>query len=121
MFAKLGQCWNLESLDITGARNIDDQAMVNMSKAEFVLDDGKHMVPGLVKLKTVKVGFTNLTDFGVVTLAKMAKSIEHLELNRLDGLTPYSLEFIFKELHKLEFLDLNGVTAVTYKMLDELK
>lgn len=31
---KLGQCWNLETFDISGCRNIDDQALVNMQKAE---------------------------------------------------------------------------------------
>lgn len=121
IFLKLGQCWNLESLDVAGARHIDDTAFINMAKGEFILDDGKHVMPGLVKLKTAKIGYCNLTDHGVVTLCKLARNLEHLELNRLDALTPYSLEFIFKECNKLEFLDLNGVTAVTYKMLDELK
>ena len=79
------------------------------------------MQPGLAQLKTAKIAYTNLTDFGVVTLAKIAPGIEHLETNRLDQLTDYGLKFCFKELPKLRFWDLNGVTAVNYQMLDEFK
>lgn len=57
----------------------------------------------------------------MVTACKFAPNIEHLELNRLDALTDYSLKYVFKELPKLKFVDLNGVTAVNYQMLDELK
>lgn len=92
-----------------------------MSKAEIVQEDGKHVQPGLANLLVVKVGFCNLTDFGVVTMCKIAPNIEHLELNRLEALTEYSLKFVFKELNNLKFLDTNGIPAVTYPMLDELK
>jgi len=73
------------------------------------------------RLQVAKLPYTNLTDFGVVTLCKIAPNIEHLELNRLDALTDYSMKFVFKELNKLRFLDLNGVTCVTYKDLEEMK
>lgn len=72
-------------------------------------------------MEVAKIAYMNLTDFGVVTLAKTAPNIEHLECNRLDALTDYSLKFCFKELPKLRFWDLNGVTAVNYQMLDEFK
>ena len=122
IFVKLGQCWSLESLDVTGAKHIDDQAFVNVSKAEVVPAPGEKPVsPGLVNLKVVKVGFCSLSDFGVVTMCKVAPNIEHLEINRLETLTEYSVKFIFKELTQLKFLDANGVSAITYQMLDELK
>ena len=73
------------------------------------------------KLLTAKVGFTGLTDFGVVTLCKMAPNIEHLELCRLETLTEYSLKFLFKELPQLSFLDTNGIKDVNYAMLEEFK
>ena len=69
----------------------------------------------------MKVGFTALTDFGVVTLCKMAPNIEHLELSRLETLTEYSIKFLFKELHQLAFLDTNGIKDVNYAMLEEFK
>jgi hypothetical protein len=65
------------------------------------MEGNKHVTPGMQKLKTVKIGFTALTDFGVVTLCKMAPHLEHLELNRLETLTDYSLKFVFKELPQL--------------------
>jgi len=30
VFAQIGKCWNLETLDMAGCRQIDDQAFVNM-------------------------------------------------------------------------------------------
>jgi hypothetical protein len=120
VFAELGKCWNLEFLDITGCRQLDDQAFVTAQKCEATLQ-GKQVQPGLNNLTTAKIAYTGMTDFGVVTLAKIAPNIEHFETNRLDQLTEYSLKYCFKELPKLKFWDLNGVTAVTYQMLDEFK
>ena len=96
---------------MTGAKHLDDQAFVNVSKAEVVLAPGEKPVsPGLVNLKVVKVGFCSLSDFGIVTMCKVAPNIEHLELNRLETLTEYSVKFVFKELTQLKFLDANGVS-----------
>lgn len=69
---------------------------------------------GLPCLKVVKINYTGCTDFGLVTLCKLAPNIEHLELNRLETLTEYSLKFVFKELPQLKLLDTNGVPAMTY-------
>lgn len=68
-----------------------------------------------------KISLTNLTDFGIVTLCKTAPNIEHIEVNRIENLTDYSLKFMFKELKNLQFFEGNGVPAVTFAMLDELK
>lgn len=92
-----------------------------MAKSEAIVAENKHVTPGLIKLKTVKIGFTGMTDFGVVTLCKIAPNIEHLELCRLETLTEYSLKFVFKELHHLKFLDTNGVKDCNYAMMDEWK
>jgi len=62
-----------------------------------------------------------LTDFGVVSLCKLAPNIEHLELCRLEALTEYSLKFVFKELKELKFLDTNGIKDCNYALLDEFK
>jgi len=110
----------LETLDVSGCRNLDDSAFTNLQKCE-VQFNAKPIQPGLTRLTTVKIAHCNLTDFGVVTLVKVAPNIEHLELNRLDSLTDYSLKYCIKELSRLRFWDLNGVTAVTYPMLDEFK
>lgn len=113
VFLKLGLCFGLESLDLSGCRGLDDTAFTNMSKCEQLVD-GKMVATGLPCLKVVKINYTGCTDFGLVTLCKLAPNIEHLELNRLETLTEYSLKFVFKELPQLKLLDTNGVPAMTY-------
>ncbi len=108
-------------MDISGCKNLDDVFVTNMVKCEVVLADRKHVTPGLQKLTTVKIGLTNLTDFGVVSLCKMAPNIEHLELCRLETLTEYSLKFVVKELKELKFLDTNGIKDCNYALMDEFK
>lgn len=81
----------------------------------------KNISPGLAYLKVLKIGDCKFTDFGIVTMCKVAPNIEHLELNRLETLTEYSLKFCFKELNNLKFIDTNSIPACTYQMLDELK
>ncbi len=63
----------------------------------------------------------NLTDYGLLTFIKMAPNVQHLELNRLNNLSEFSLNSIFKDLKHLKFIDLQGVSACTFQMLDELK
>lgn len=116
----LSKCWNLEFLDISGCRHVDDQFFTIMQKGEIMVDK-KPVAPGLSKLITVKLSYTGIQDMGVMTLVKIAPNIEHLELNRLDGLQEFTLKLCFKDLPKLRFWDLNGVTGVTYQMLDEFK
>jgi len=95
--------------------HIDDQAFVFLQKAEVVMNEGEKAVNlSLTKLKMAKIGMCNLTDYGLVTLCKVAPNIEHLEINRLDGLTEYSLNFVFKEMKSLRFIDIQGVSACTY-------
>lgn len=66
LLAKLGTCWNLESLDITGCVNIDDQGFVALSKGEITLRLALGaQFPGLVKMHTCKVGYTKMTDYGL--------------------------------------------------------
>lgn len=42
--------WNLELLDVSGSKNLDDQFMTNMQKCEVTLEDNKHVAPGMQKL-----------------------------------------------------------------------
>ena len=66
IFTKLGHCQSLELLDISGSRNIDDQAFLQMAKCEIMGIDGKNHTPGMKALTVVKISYINLTDFGLV-------------------------------------------------------
>lgn len=39
IFLKLGYCWNLEVIDVCGDKYIDDNAFLNLMKAEKVIPD----------------------------------------------------------------------------------
>ena len=92
-----------------------------LAKGEIQLRVGlPPTLPGLIKLITLKVGFTKLTDFGLSNLIKAAPNIQHLELNRCE-LTDIGLKYFTKDLPQLKFLDLTSVTAVNLASIDEIK
>ena len=69
-------------------------------------EDNKIQQPGLKHLRTVKMQMMEVSDFAIVNLCKVAPNIEHLELNRLEELTEYAIQLVFKELTNLRFVDL---------------
>ena len=118
---KLGTCWNLVTLDVTGCTKIDDMGYMNLAKGEAQLRAGLSAVqPGLVRMLTFKAGNTKVTDHGLSCIAKCCPNIEHLELNRAD-LTDVGTKCIATGLPKLKFLDLTAVSGITLAMLDEIK
>lgn len=76
--------------------------------------------PGLIKLLTMKAGFTKMTDYGLQCLCKACPNLHHLELNRND-LTDAALKLFAKECPNLKFLDLTNVAGVSLSVLDEIK
>lgn len=91
-------CWNLESLDITGCTQVDDQGISALAKGEAQLRVGlPPALPGLIKLITLKVGHTKMTDFGLGQIIKACPNLQHLELNRCE-LTDAGVKHFAKEL-----------------------
>ena len=122
LFTKLAFCWNLQSLDVSGCTNIQDQAFGNLAKGEVQLTKGQPALqPGLIRLHTVKLAQLTITDFAISSLVKVAPNIEHLELTGCASLTDYSLKTLQTELNSLKFLDLSGVTAVNLAFFEDLK
>ena len=78
------------------------------------------MVPGLIRMVTMKAGHTKLTDYGLQSIIKACPGLHHLELNRCD-LTDTAIKWLAKELPALKFVDLTSVPAVTLSLLDEIK
>lgn len=105
-FLSVGKCFQLESLDVSGCTGVDDNAFVNLMEAKMADEDNKMILPGLKHLRTVKMQMMEVSDFAIVNLCKVAPNIEHLELNRLEELTEYAIQTVFKELPNLKFVDL---------------
>jgi len=77
-------------------------------------------MPGLVKLKVLKVGGCTMTDSGFFNMVKIAPNVEHLELTKLE-VTDVALKNLINALPKLTFIDLSGVATANYAFLEELK
>ena len=50
-----------------------------------------------------------------------SKVVEHLELTKCELLTEYSLDNVIKSTTSLQYIDLNGVPAVTQQKLDDYR
>jgi hypothetical protein len=119
--SKLGLCWNLESLDLTGCTNIEDKGIMMLCKGEVHLRAGlPPTVPGLLKLTTLKLGNTKLTDSGLSAIVKAMPSLQHLELNRCE-LTDVGVKLFVKELPQLKFLDLTSISGINLTLIEEIK
>ena len=121
IFLKLGYCWNLEVIDVCGDKYVDDNAFLNLLKAEKVVaDQPKPITTGLTNLKVLKVGGCTISETGFFNMCKAAPNIEHLELTKLEA-SDIALKNMINQLSKLTFIDLSGVAAANYAFLDELK
>jgi Leucine Rich repeat len=119
--AKLSTCWGLESLDITGCTNVEDKGILMLCKGEVHLRTGfPPTVPGLLKLTTLKLGHTKLTDHGLSAIMKAMPSLTHLELNRCE-LTDIGIKLFVKELPDLKFLDLTSISGINLTLIEEIK
>lgn len=118
---KLGQCWSLEFVDISGCSNIEDQGILFLVKGEVQLRAGLAAVnPGLIKLSTLKAGNTKMTDHGFTQTLKQCPNLVHLEVNSCD-LTEDGVKNLVKEVPHLKFLDLSSIAGITLKLLEEIK
>ena len=77
-------------------------------------------VPGLLKLTTLKLGHTKLTDHGLSAIIKAMPSLTHLELNRCE-LTDAGIKLFVKELPDLKFLDLTSISGINLTLIEEIK
>lgn len=77
-------------------------------------------LPGLIKLHTLKAGYTKITDGGLQNVIKACPNLVHLELNRCD-LTEFGVRFFVKEVPLLKFLDLSSVSGISLALLEEIK
>jgi hypothetical protein len=66
------------------------------------------------------LGGTTISETGFYNMCKVTPNVEHLELTKID-VSDSALKNILKELTKLTYIDLSGVTTANYAFLDELK
>lgn len=69
----------------------------------------------------LKLASTEIGDLSLLGIAKIAPFLEHIELQKCEKLTEYSIKNIFELNLNLKFLDINKIPIVNYAFLDEIK
>ena len=118
-FESLGQCWNLELIDLTGSRAINDECGKLITAGEITYEK-QTFKPGLQYMKTLKICGAELTDITLIQITKIMPELEHLELTKCEKLTEFSLNSCLETNKNLTFMDLNGIPVVTYAYMHEL-
>lgn len=120
-FESLGQCVNLESLDLTGCYNIDDMMWMNFDKGSTIKIAEVDTKPGLQEFHTAKFCGLKIADNTLMNFCKVAPNMEHLEITKCEGVTEFGIKQVLENNTVLKFIDINHIPAVTYPFLDELK
>ena len=81
-------------MDLSGCKNLDDNAFVNLYKAELPgAEEWVHPThPGLKCLHTLKISNLNIGDYALLNLAKVAPNLESLEIAACKSFTDTGLE-----------------------------
>ena len=109
----MGECFKIQSIDLTGSRAIGDDFFNNLMNGEQVLD-GIKTKPGLPELHTLKVNFLiRIMDGSVQKVLQGAPKIENLEMPGCENMTEYGIDSIFKNFRTLTFIDINHIPVVT--------
>jgi len=121
-FLKLGYCFKLQYLDVSGCTKLDDNMITNLLKAELVQEEGQPPThPGLKHLHTARLCNLPISDYSLTNLIKVAPNLEQLEIASCKPITDYGLTQVINNLKNLKFLDLSGLKAADYKFLEEVK
>ena len=110
----LGQCFELEILDLGGCKHITDDFFNHLVQGSYVTEAGETKRPGLAHLQTAKLNYLeNICDGSVSKVCQTSPVLEQLELTHCKNLTEYGIESIFKTYKGLQFIDINHIPVVT--------
>ena len=123
-FEVLGQCWNLETLDVTGSKGIDDEGG-RLITAQSVTYMNETIKPGLQYCHTLKINGSTISDATLPSIIKAMPDLQHIELCKCEAVGEFGINSILQNCPNLIYLDLNKVPvatgSATYGFLDELK
>ena len=120
-FESLGQCKQLETLDVTGCYEIDDAMQMNFEKGMSKQVGEENQKPGWHSCHTAKLCGAGISDIPLMAMGKAMPNLEHLEIPKCEKVTEFGLKSLLETNTKLQFLDINHIPAVTFPFLDELK
>lgn len=97
----------ISSLDVSFCDKIGDQALVHVSQ-------------GLFHLKSLSLSACNISDDGIVKIAKMLHDLETLNIGQCSGITDKGLQTIADSMKRLRCIDLYGCTKITTVGLEKI-
>uniref|UniRef100_A0A1A9ZKV0 F-box domain-containing protein n=1 Tax=Glossina pallidipes TaxID=7398 RepID=A0A1A9ZKV0_GLOPL len=96
---------NLNSLDVSFCVKISDQALT-------------HIAQGLYQLRSLSLNHCQITDQGILKIAKALPELEHLNIGQCEGITDKGLQTLAEELLNLKTIDLYGCNKLSSKGID---
>lgn len=75
----LGQCWNLETLDVTGSHGIEEEAGRLITKGTITVGN-ESVAPGLQNCHTLKISGSNIGEVSLPLMITAMPNLEHVEL-----------------------------------------
>ena len=119
-FEVLGQCWNLETLDVSGSNGIEDDIGRTLPAAGITVGN-QPVKPGLQYCHTLKLNGANITGVTLNTISKSIPNLEHIELSKVEGLDEFGVNALLKNCQNVIYLDITSTQVCKYEFLDELK
>ena len=89
-FETLGQCYNLETLDVSGSKGIDDDGGRHITNATVTVGN-ESVKPGLQYLHTLKVNASTISDATLPLLIKAMPNLEHVELCKCEQIGEFGI------------------------------
>lgn len=82
-FDVLGQCWNLEYIDVVGCHGIDDEGG-RLITSQTVTYMNETIKPGLQYCHTLKLSGSTISDATLPNIVKAMPNLEHVELSKCE-------------------------------------
>lgn len=118
-FLNLARCTNMEYIDLTGDKLIDDNAFSNLPKFEITVGQEK-LKPGMPYLHTLRLNGLAISNMTIYDLTKISKAIEHIEMAGCTQLTEDGISKLLLDCPDLKFIDFNANPGITYAFLDDI-
>ena len=119
-FETLGFCFNLETLDVSGSNDINDDGGRALTNASVTVGN-ETVKPGLSSCITLKISGSNIGDATMPLITKAMPNLEHVELVKCEAISEFGVNCILQNCEKVIFLDIAKIPIFDYAFLDELR
>lgn len=116
----LGFCLNLETLDLGGSNDINDEGFRQLANAQITVGS-ETVKPGLANCHTLKLSGATITDGVMTWITKSLPNLEHVEIIKCDAIGEFGLQQFLQNCPNLSFIDIASLPIINYAFLDQLK